>query len=160
MSVTGAPTVEKAAVKNVPSDILGPLTVPEEEVFRFPSGLFGLPDCRSFVMVSAEREGLYWLQSVEHAALTFLLADPFLYFPDYSVDLTDSQMRELEATEPAHAAVLVIITLPRARGEEATANLQGPLVLNPTARIGRQLALQDSPFDLRAPIDLLGPPRS
>jgi len=140
----------------VESSILGPLTIAEEEILRFPSGLFGLPDSRSFVLLPAEREGLYWLQSVEHAALAFVLVDPFLAFEGYSLELSPADLAELDgADDPAGIAILAIVTLPRTRDEQPTANLQGPVALNLAARTGKQVAIQDGDFGIRCPFDLL-----
>lgn len=154
MSSIAAPALEKTGSMIVHSDILGPLTISEEEILRFPAGLYGLPDCRSFVLLPAEREGLYWLQSVEHGPLAFVLADPFLFFPGYSAELSAAELAELKADEASQVAILAIVTLPPSREEHPTANLQGPLALNLAAGIGKQLALQESELGVRHPLDL------
>ncbi len=115
----------------------------------FPSGLFGFPECRHFLLAATARPGFYWLRSSEHEALAFLLADPFLFFPEYTVDLGDGDLSGLASDDPADLAVLVIVTLPRAAGEAITANLQGPIVVNLARRVARQVVLQDSRFGLR-----------
>lgn len=138
----------------VHSDLLGPLSVSADEVIAFPAGLFGFPECRSFVLVPAAREGMFWLQSVEHGTLVFLLADPFLFFDGYAVDLSPADRAELHAGEASEVVVLAIVTLPRAGEATATANLLGPLALNLRARAGRQLAVADARFGVRTPLDL------
>ena len=138
----------------VDSQLLGPLTVSENEIFFFPSGLFGFPECRSFVMLPAERPGFYWLQSVEHSALAFMLVDPFLFFEGYAVDLGFSERADLVVENADDAAVLAIVTLPRSASEPATVNLQGPIALNLNARRGKQLVLQDNEYGVRCPLDL------
>jgi flagellar assembly factor FliW len=139
----------------VSSDILGPLEVPAEEILRFPTGLFGLPESRSFVLLPAVRKGMYWLQSAEHSALAFVLVDPFVFFDSYSAEVTPADLMELKATDPSEVAVLAIVTLPNSREEQPTANLQGPLALNLRAGLGKQLAMQDKDFGYRCPFDLL-----
>ncbi|HEX7239812.1 MAG TPA: flagellar assembly protein FliW, partial [Longimicrobiaceae bacterium] len=104
----------------VHSDLLGALDVPDEEVIAFPSGLFGFPECRSFVLVPAAREGMYWLQSVEHGTLAFLLVDPFLFFDGYAVDLGTAERAELEVRDASDVMVLTIVTLPGSREELPT----------------------------------------
>ena len=47
----------------VKSDLLGSLEIEETDVFHFPTGLFGFPDSRDFVLLPVESSGLYWLQS-------------------------------------------------------------------------------------------------
>jgi flagellar assembly factor FliW len=138
----------------VHSDILGPLEVAEEQLLRFPAGLLGLPECRSFVMLPAEREGFFWLQSTEQSELAFVLLDPFLFFDDYVVDLSPADMRELGIEQPADVMILAIVTLSRTREKPPTANLQGPLALNVDAGIAKQIAVSESDYGVRCPFDL------
>jgi flagellar assembly factor FliW len=138
----------------VASDLLGDLHVETDEVIRFDAGIFGFPECRDFVLVPAEQDGLYWLQSVEHATLAFLLVDPFTYFEGYAVDLSFPDRADLGAREAAEVAILAIVTLPRTRSGTPTANLQGPIALNLGARRGKQIALADSDFGVRRALDL------
>ena len=151
--------VEEPAVARqvaVRSELLGHLAVAEESIFTFPEGMFGFPECRHFVLVPAGREGLYWLQSSEHATLVFLLADPFLFFRGYAVELGAGDRADLGVADAAEVAVLAIVTLPQRRTEMPTANLQGPVALNFRARLGRQLALGESEWGVRSQLDLDG----
>lgn len=136
------------------SDLLGSLDVSDRELIRFPNGLFGFPECREFALVPAAREGLYWLQSSDYSALTFLLVDPFLAFRGYSVDLPPNDLTELGAGEASDVAILAIVTLPAARTEQPTANLQGPLAINLTARQAKQMAIGESEWGVRCAFDI------
>jgi flagellar assembly factor FliW len=139
---------------NVSSDLLGPLAVGQSDVMDFPAGLFGFPECRSFVLLPAERQGVYWLQSAEYSALTFLLVDPFLVCPGYSVDLGAADLAELQAREVSDVAILAIVTLPHERSEPPTANLQGPIAFNLRTQRARQIAISDSDYGVRYEITL------
>lgn len=139
----------------VHSDLLGDLEVSEDQILEFPAGILGFPECRSFVLLPAQREGFYWLQSLDHSTLAFVLVDPFVYFPGYGVELSELDGKELRAEEDTDVAILAIVTLPASRDQPPTANLQGPLALNLRARRGKQLALDDSDqFGLRCPIPI------
>ena len=127
----------------IESDLLGSVQAADHQLVRFADGLLGFPEVRDFVLVPAERAGTYWLQSVEHTSLAFLVIDPFLHFPDYVVELADTEVRGLEADDQGDVAILSIVTLPAAEGEPATANLQGPLALNLRHGRGRQVILRD-----------------
>ncbi|MDX2185077.1 MAG: flagellar assembly protein FliW [Gemmatimonadaceae bacterium] len=139
---------------NVISSLLGQLDSQHDVVMHFPHGVFGFPGCRAWVIADAGRSGLYWLQSADEQSLTFLIADPFVFFPDYVVDLGHGALEELEATSPTDVAVFAIITLPGPVDPMPTVNLQGPLVLNLRARRGMQLVLQDSAYGVRQEIHL------
>ncbi len=120
----------------------------------FEHGLFGFPDCRSFVMVPAPREGFYWLQSTEHEALCLLVADPFRLFRGYVVDLPKLDAAALGAGSPEDVAILVTVTLPEAAGRACTANLQGPIAINLQKRLGRQVILNKASWGVREPVYL------
>lgn len=139
---------------HVHSALLGELEVAKEDIIAFPDGLFGFPGESDFVLVASSAEGFYWLQSVEHGSLVFVVADPFLLFDGYSVDLQPADLFVLGATDSAEIAILTIVTLPTQPGDRPTANLQGPLALNLQSGRGKQLALQDSQFGVRCPFDV------
>ena len=138
----------------VQSELLGPLTVSTTDLLSFPAGLFGLPECRSFVLLPAGRDGVYWLQSADQGALVFLLVDPFVAAPGYEVDVGPFDLAELQADTPADVMVLAIVTLPRAHEDQCTANLQGPLAINLRTRRGKQIAISESDYGVRYPISL------
>ena len=134
----------------VPSDVLGPLTVAPAELLHFPQGLYGFPDCRSWVLVPTKRDGLFWLQSTEHAPLAFLLVDPFTHFPGYAVDLSAADLARVGTSEPSEIIVLAVVTV-GSRGALPTANLQGPVVLNMRERHGFQIVLSVEGYGVREP---------
>lgn len=150
--VDESPTAERTVA--VASDLLGTLDVPAQGILTFPSGMFGFPECRRFALVGAGRDGLFWLQSLEHATLAFLLADPFHFYPAYSVELGAGDRAELAVTDAGDVAILCVVTLPRRRDEPPTANLQGPVALNFRTGLGRQLALAESTWGTRRPLHL------
>jgi flagellar assembly factor FliW len=141
-------------VLTVRSDLLGELHIRSEETLYFPAGILGFPECRRFALVRAEREGLFWLQSMEYATLVFLLVDPFAVVTDYSIDVAPSQIAELGAYRPADIGLLSVVTLPQRAGEQPTANLQGPIAINFATRTAKQLVLSETDFGVRCPIDL------
>ncbi|MDR2071056.1 MAG: flagellar assembly protein FliW [Treponema sp.] len=121
----------------------GVIEVDERQRIKFPVGLFGFESCRDFVILDADRQPFYWLQSLEVQELAFILVNPFLFRPDYELDISDNELKDIEISSPDKALVFSIVTIP-ADGGPMTANLQGPLVINRELRIGRQAVLADS----------------
>jgi flagellar assembly factor FliW len=138
----------------VASDVLGPLTVARAELLHFPQGLYGFPECRAWVLIPTKREGLFWLQSAEHAPLAFLVVDPFTHFPGFAVDLSAADLARVGTTEPSEIVVLAIVTVGSRDGSPPTANLQGPVVLNMGARHGFQVVLSVEGYGVREPFAL------
>lgn len=138
----------------VESDVLGEMTVPETRMIHFPEGLLGFPDSRDYVLVPAAHDGAYWLQSAEHASLIFFLVDPFLHYGDYEVELTAAQVDSIGAQSQSDIAILAIVTLPSSDDAPATANLQGPLAINVSDGVARQVILRDAGLGVRRPLRL------
>jgi flagellar assembly factor FliW len=138
----------------VASDVLGPLTVGRAELLRFPQGLYGFPECHGWVLVPTKREGLFWLQSTQHAPLAFLLVDPFTHFPGYAVDLSAADLGRVGTSEPSEIVVLTVVTVGSRDGAPPTANLQGPVVLNMRAREGFQIVLSVEGYGTREPFTI------
>lgn len=137
----------------VRSRLLGDLVVNADSLIDFPRGLLGFPEQTQYALAASEREGLFWLQSVESPALTFLLADPFTFIGDCTIDVPDAEATAIGAPNPNDLLLLSIVTVGETAGS-ATANLQGPVLINRRAGIGRQVALVDPHAPLRAPIEL------
>lgn len=116
--------------------------VDERQKITFPHGLLGFETFRDYVLLDAERQPFYWLQSLDSQALAFVLVNPFLFRPDYELDVDDQELREIGIADPEKALIFAIVTIP-ADGSPMTANLQGPLVINRDARLARQAILTD-----------------
>jgi flagellar assembly factor FliW len=145
---------EKHEFVTVASSLFGDIRVRRADVLTFPNGLLGFPECRNFALIEAQSAGTYWLQSIEHPVLVFLLVDPFLAFDDFAVDLGPSDLASLRIQNPADVAILSIVTLSRSPDEPPTANLQGPIALNTKTRIGKQIAIDKPELGVRCPVDL------
>jgi len=120
----------------------GPVEVDERQQVRFPEGLYGFENLKDYVLLGAEEEPFYWLQSMDSAAIAFVVVDPFLFRPDYEIELNDEDMAGIQLKSPGNAVCFVILTvLPD--GKPVTANLQGPVVINRENRLARQIILND-----------------
>jgi len=147
-------TNDNDAPVSVRSDLLGEIQAPESTLYHFPQGLYGFEDAHHFALLPAERDGLFWLQSLDFTALAFLLADPFRWVENYNVELPDADLAPVAPATPADLAVLAIVTLPGDSDTMPTANLQGPVCLNVRERVGRQIVIQESEYDTRYALDL------
>lgn len=117
----------------------------------FDDGLLGFPQCRSFRLLATEHDGLYWLESTDCPPLAFLLADPFLFFDGYSLDLSSFDLRALGPATTSDIAVLVTVTL---NPDTPTANLRGPIAVNLATGRARQIIVSNSDYGVRQPIEL------
>lgn len=134
---------------DIQSATLGTMEVREEEVIRFEQGLPGFEHLVRFVLAEVG-EGLpfYLLQSLEEANISFLIVDPFLYYPEYEVVLTASLQEELGIKDHTMAAIMCIVTTP-ADVLQSTVNLQAPLIMNTEQRLGRQYIMNGTDYHTR-----------
>jgi flagellar assembly factor FliW len=126
----------------IQTKILGELDVDERQVIDIPDGLIGFKKFTKYALLDAPQKPYFFLQSTELAELCFILLDPFLFRPDYSVDAADEAMSALGVTGPDDALVLSLVTVPP-DGGPVTANLMGPLVIGRKNRRGAQVVLAD-----------------
>lgn len=120
----------------------GPLVIEEAEVWEFPYGVIGLPECRRFTRVPFPDAAVpfEWLQCLDDVAVAFLVADPVGFFPDYAVALPPEELATIDLTTQADSAIRCIVTVTD-HVADMTANLLGPLVLNQPKRLGMQVVL-------------------
>ncbi len=133
--------------------LLGRLEIRSSTVFTFPAGLPGFVTLRRFALVETQRDDLVWLQSLDDAALTFLLGDPFLLVPGFEVDLPASDLAALGACPSPNALLVLVVVLIEA-GEPRAANLQSPIVLDRERRVGRQVVMPESKYGMQHPISI------
>jgi flagellar assembly factor FliW len=75
--------------------------------------------------------------------VAFVLVSPFLFRPDYELNISNEELAEIGITSPEKALIFSIVTIPP-DGSPMTANLQGPLVINRDTRTGKQAVLSDA----------------
>lgn len=128
----------------------GAVDVPE---LTFAQGLPGFPQSRRFALVRwGAFEGPYSLMvDLDDPHVRFLVMPPYVFFPDYVVDLDDAIAAKVHLERAEDCLLLVIVTL-TGRPEDATANLLGPVVINLQTREGVQAVLAESGYSARTPL--------
>jgi len=120
----------------------GLIDVDERQKIIFPQGLFGFEKLKDYLLLDAERQPFYWLQSMDEEDVAFVLVNPFLFRPDYEVNVSNDEVDGIGIRSPEKALIFSIVTIPQ-DGSPMTANLQGPLIINRDARMGKQAVLTD-----------------
>ena len=127
----------------------GEIDCPEEEVLRFPEGLFGFEEEKEFFLLPFEGgEGsLLCFQSAATPGLAFVALNPFSLKPDYAPVLTD---RELEALGVERSEDLCFYTLCVVRSPvgESTVNLRCPVAVNDRTGQAMQSILEEGGYHM------------
>ncbi len=136
----------------VQSQQLGPLEVPEEAVVDFPFGIPGFPSERRYCLMEVKPGSRFkLLQSIGRADLAFVVTDPLTEDPGYPLELVQRMAMPigLEPKEPLAVAAIVTVPPPPAT---PTANLLAPLAMGLKSRLGVQVVLHETKYEMRHPI--------
>ena len=130
----------------------GTFEIADDSILTFPSGLLGFPEQHRYVILDHDTEAPFkWLQSLEEPTLAFVILDPDLFLANYWVEISREVLVEVQGAETEDLTTAVILTIPSDDPGRITANLRGPLVINPRTRLGKQLVLSDE-FPTRHPL--------
>jgi flagellar assembly factor FliW len=131
--------IERLGLKNVPVD--------PETLFTFPEGIAGFEDCKRFKLFHEEGKAtaakVFWLQSVDDAALMFPIVAPDSLDIEYQIELSDADCALISLQDAVDVAVAVIVYRDQAEGGKIAANTRSPVILNLKSRKGMQKVLQE-----------------
>ena len=117
--------------------------------------MLGFPDKTRFVILQHKEDSpFFWYQSVDDPALAFVVMSPFLFEPDYSVDVEDivRQMSWNEEKGKNNLELYVVVNIPKSTPDKMTANLIGPILINNKTRQAVQMVIGNSPYSYRFPL--------
>jgi flagellar assembly factor FliW len=128
----------------------GPVEVQEDRLLHFVDGLVGFPTRQRYALIeTGPQSGFYWLQSVDEATLAFVVTDPRLFVPEYTVAIRAEDGLRLGAGPDDCLQLFAIVNKV---DQVLTANLQGPLLVNPANLRAVQLVLSEKRHTTRHPL--------
>jgi flagellar assembly factor FliW len=133
-------------------DFFKNLVYSKEDIITFPSGVPGFEKNKSFVLVSIpDYIPFEWLVCVDGSPLRFAVINPLMFKPDYAPKIQKEQLEEMGFVKPEDVLLFVIVTI-NENPLESTANLVGPILVNKTRRIGKQVIIEDDQYTTQEPI--------
>ena len=120
-----------------------------------PFGMLGFPDVRRFVMLQHKEDSpFFWYQSVDDPMLAFVIMSPFLFKPDYNVDVENGlkEMSWNEKEKQNNLELYVVVNIPKGVPDKMTANLIGPILINNKIHQAVQMVISDSPYTHKFPL--------
>jgi len=128
----------------------GEITIDPDKIITMTTPVPGFPESHQFIMRPHDKESPFiWLQSMDDPELAFIMISPTHLIPAYRPELPPAVMEELQIEEPQQVELMVILTIPDGRLEDMTANLLGPVALNPGKRLAKQVVLDPKIYDSR-----------
>ncbi|MBN2509291.1 MAG: flagellar assembly protein FliW [Spirochaetales bacterium] len=128
----------------------GEMEVDDRQRIRFPKGLFGFEDIHDYVLLDSAQEPFYWLQAVDNRDVAFVLINPRMFRPDFTLETAAEELEALEILSPEDENLLVfaVVTIPE-DSKKMSANLQGPVVINRKVHTGRQVISSDNKWRVK-----------
>ena len=119
----------------------GAIQITKKDLLRFPQGLVGFEECRSWVLLAdGGISAVGWLQSTTQDELVVAVVSPRRFVPDYRFHVSRQQLGLIQLEDVDRAFVLVIVA--KTTGS-LTANLKAPVIVNLDRRLGCQIVVED-----------------
>jgi len=122
----------------------GEIEVNEMQIVDFPEGILGFDFIKKFVILDADEDSPFkWMQAFDEKDLAFVIIMPVSFMPSYELNISQSDYETVKAEPGDELLVFAIVTIPD-NPSLMTANLQGPIIINPVTRLGKQaISLSD-----------------
>ena len=133
----------------------GEISITEDNLIDMPSGMLGFPDTKQFVIIQHQPDSpFFWYQSVEDPALAFVITSPFLFKPDYKIDL-ESAIKEMSWNGDGkndHLEIYIVVNIPKGLPHKMTGNLIGPILINKKSQQALQVVISNSSYTHKFPL--------
>ncbi len=130
----------------IESSRFGTLEIASEDVIEFPNGLIGLGGTQ-FTIVEAGTGGAFsWLHSIDDPSLALPVANPWHFFGDYAVELSDADTDRVGSENPDVWVTVRAGSSP----SDFSANLRAPILVADGR--GHQVINEASDAPVRAPL--------
>lgn len=122
----------------------GEISIDERQIIDFEEGILGFDFVKKFAILdSSDKSPLKWMQALGEPELAFIIIQPLDFMAEYELVISQSDLEAVGASGPEELLVFAIVTIPT-DPSKMTANLQGPVIINPGSKKGRQaISLSD-----------------
>lgn len=133
------------------SQFFGTIEYMENEVVNFVRPILGFDQLTKFIVVSSpESEPLKWLLSIENPKISFVILEPQWVLQSYEIEISQHDIRALGGSENKEDyQAYLIITVPKGKPEEISANLKGPIVINRKNLNAIQMVSSNPNYDIQ-----------
>ena len=114
----------------------------------FEIGLPGFDGLKNCELAALEQVGFFNLSSSEQENISLLLIDPYIYFPNYEIEIDDNTTKRLGIKDATDVLVLSVVTL-NDDVEKITVNLRAPIIINLTTGKCEQVILDREDYLVR-----------
>ncbi len=127
----------------------GEMQIDPESVLEFPTGLIGLGGSRYALLARSEDAAFIWLHSLEDPDLAIPVTNPWRFFSEYEVELSDEEADRIGISAADQTSVYVTVRA-AATLDDFSANLRAPILV--AHGKGHQVINQAPDSPVRAPL--------
>jgi len=134
-------------MKKVSTVKFGEIEVDEEKIVHFENGIPAFEEEHEFIIIPYEEESpYYFMQSLKTPELVFIMTVPFMFFPEYAIEIDDATVEELSIKNQDDVTLYSLVTVPNGSVRYMTTNLLAPIVLNTENMKAKQLVLDKTNY--------------
>ena len=132
----------------------GDIDIDENKIISFADGIPGFPDDDKYVLLNddldenGEESPFLWMQSVKDGDICFILIDALTIFSDYDPQVDKDDLLDLGDYEKDGYNIYNIAKFP-SETKDATVNLKAPIVVNYSAKLGKQVVCMNEEYTVR-----------
>ena len=128
---------------------LGSFEVPTDKIITMARPILGFEKLTEFCLIEVDTIAPFlWLHSLQDPAVAFLVVNPLVFFPDYRIEINSHEIAELNVQGVRDVETYVIATVPE-DFRKMSINLQGPILVNTTNHLAKQLVLVNSEHQVK-----------
>ena len=134
-------------MRKINTSRFGEIEIDEKRIVTFENGIPAFEDEHEFIILPYDEESpYYFMQSLNSPDLAFLLTVPFLFFPDYTFEVDDETLDELEIKDGDNVLYYSLVSIPNNDLRQMTTNLLAPIILNTANMKAKQLVLERTKY--------------
>ncbi|MCI0511749.1 flagellar assembly protein FliW [candidate division KSB1 bacterium] len=127
----------------------GELSLDKRQVLTVPNGILGFEHFKKYLILDAEEYRPFKLMvAIDDPRITFIVVEPLIFFPDYTPNISKTDLKDLKIDNDNTTKIYSIVTLSRTP-EEITVNLSGPIYVNTQTFVGKQIALTGDSYSTK-----------
>jgi len=148
MSNTASVINKSAKYRTISSSRFGDIEIDEDKIITMTSPFLGFANDSQFILLPhAPKSPFWWLQAVNNPKLAFVVIQPALLDTPYKPEINSQVRQELQINTEQDLEILVMLTIPNGHPELMTANLLGPVVLNTSKKLAKQVLLDPTRYN-------------
>ncbi len=127
----------------------GEVEIDETRIATLVDGILGFEEYHDYVLIPHPKDAMFcWFQSTEKPEICFLMAEPVQFMFNYSVDVPDEIVEQLQIERAETVATYALVVVPE-DPLRISANLAGPIIINTKSRLGAQVISMDKAHSVK-----------